>query len=153
MTDLRVWESEKRCTHLVSRFVRCIKSFTEELRGSDQIQGRPIKTRFIEYQPGRWTLARSTPGIPREWHWIRLGKLIKAKPTRLQYFPPPLSGQGQAYILMYLLAYMWPTYPMHLGQPILFTEVKHVTCYFPWATPPAFWEIICPWTSGTYRSS
>lgn len=54
---------------------------------------------------------------------------IKAKLTRLWMFLPPLTNQGQAYILTNFLTACLPptrdqTYPAQLEQPTLFLEVK-----------------------------
>jgi hypothetical protein len=46
--------------------VETVKPENAEEKG--QIRNHPIKASFIKYWQGSWTLIKSMPRIPREWH-------------------------------------------------------------------------------------
>lgn len=97
----------------------------------------------FKYWPGRWTVTRSIPRILREWPQIMLDT-YKSKPQRLH-------TSLLTYFLHVCLYMTGQVYPLQLGQPTLFMEMKTLWLVTVPQHPPAFQEVVCTWASGAHR--
>jgi hypothetical protein len=105
-----------------------------------------LKPALLNTVQGGWSLAMVILGIPRVWPWLTLIRAHKGKPHQVMDFLPS-SSQGKAYILAcslptFLLPTCGQTYPVQLGQPSLFTEVKTHGLLFYMTTAPACQEVM-----------
>lgn len=80
----------------------------------------------MKYWPGRWTLARSTPGFPGNGHKSCLGEVLKGENIRLLYFQTgPIRGKDTSWHISCLRP---PDLRPIRGQPTSY----YISC--PWAS-------------------